>query len=182
MTKTFKTNLNLRAAITAISLFMCISCHAEELQSLISIYSRSDKWLENKDDITYIGTRCSSLFVAAQNLSNEKGNNEYREKLTLEFGYDNEKEFKTANEFLGKLFIEVARLEVEIKKLNEKKTVDLLQRSVEISLIYRDQMLKNNRVHNKSIRGWVLEDYLFCSEKANFFAEKLNRAIGNMQM
>ncbi len=182
MTNTLKSNQNLRTLLSAICLFMCISCHSEELESLRSIYSRSDRWIENKDDITYIGTRCSSLFFASQNLSSEKENKDYLGRLTVEMGYDNETEFRTTNEFLSKLFFEVVRLEAGIKKMKEKKAIDLLRRTTEIAHIYRDQMLKNNRVHNKLIKGWVFEDYLFCSEKTKFFAERLDRVIDNKQM
>lgn len=182
MTNTLKSNQNLRALLSAICLFMCMSCHSEELESLRSIYSRSDRWFEKKEDITYIGTRCSSLFFASQNLSSKKESKDYLDRLTVEMGYDNEIEFRTTNEFLSKLFLEVARLEAGIKKMKEKKGVDLVRRTTEITYIYQDQMLKNNRVHNKLIKGWVFEDYLFCSEKTRFFAEKLDRLIDDKQM
>ncbi len=92
-------------------------------------------------------------------------------------GYNDITELKTTNELIGKMFLEATRLELGVTKVTDEATVDLAQRTIELALIYKNKILKNNRIHNRLIHGWVKEDYLFCSNQTKVFIEKINRYL-----
>ncbi len=147
--------LCIKTSLAAICLFIAVSCHAEELESLKSIYGSSNSWKENKEDFIYVGTRCSSLFSATQNLASDEADKRILKKLMGEMGFNGITELKTTNEFIGKMFLEATRLELGTTKLADETTVDLAQRTIELATIYKSKILKNNRIHNRLIYCWV---------------------------